>query len=135
MRKLWRGIVRTIFWSYERGSWPYDIMVLAILAFVLLTPRSWFHDQAQTKTNSPQSNSVRLITEQPDHTCIYRIDAVLLNPQSHAAKKNPELERKVHDVLSQNVADLKSHRFEVAQIVAVRGNDGSIRSYDVTVRR
>ncbi len=133
MRKLWRGLMRTIFWSYERGSWPYDVMVLAILAFVLLTPRAWFHDQPHA--SSPHPNSVRLISEGPNHTCIYRIDAGLLDPQKRAAKHNPELERNVHDVLSQNVSDLKSHTFEVAQIVAVRGSDGAIRSYDVTVRQ
>ena len=35
MRSLWRGIVRTVFWSYERGSWPYDLMVVLIVIFVL----------------------------------------------------------------------------------------------------
>jgi CDP-diacylglycerol--glycerol-3-phosphate 3-phosphatidyltransferase len=31
---IWRGL----FWSYERASWQYDIMVLTILAFVWGTP-------------------------------------------------------------------------------------------------
>ena len=48
MRTLWRGIVRTIFWSYDRGSWPYDVLVVAIVIFVLATPRSWFHDRPQS---------------------------------------------------------------------------------------
>lgn len=47
--KVWRGtkliVVRSFFWAYERGSWQYDLMVLAILAFVFLTPRSWFNDR------------------------------------------------------------------------------------------
>ncbi|MGH9733125.1 MAG: hypothetical protein ACRD8A_00875 [Candidatus Acidiferrales bacterium] len=134
MRKLWRGIVRTVFWSYERGSWPYDVMVLAILAFVLLTPRNWFHDHPQV--NTPRQNSVRLISEGPDRTRIYRIDvALLLEPQKNASKENLELETQVRYVLRRNVDDLKKQTFEVAQIVAVRGNDGSVESYDVTVRR
>ena len=57
MRTLWRGIVRTIFWSYDRGTWPYDLMVVVIVVFVLLTPRSWFHDQPQ-----------RSFTGQADHS-------------------------------------------------------------------
>src|ERR1700756_609584 len=36
---------RTIFWSYERGSWQYDIICVVILAFIFLTPRSWFRDR------------------------------------------------------------------------------------------
>jgi CDP-diacylglycerol--glycerol-3-phosphate 3-phosphatidyltransferase len=31
---LWRGL----FWTYERTSWQYDIMVIMILAFVWVTP-------------------------------------------------------------------------------------------------
>jgi hypothetical protein len=34
-----------VFWSYERGSWQYDIICAVILAFIFLTPRSWFRDR------------------------------------------------------------------------------------------
>ncbi len=36
---------RTFFWAYERGSWPYDLICLTILALIFLTPRSWFRDR------------------------------------------------------------------------------------------
>jgi hypothetical protein len=36
---------RFILWDYQRGSWQYDIMVGAILAFLFVTPRDWFRDQ------------------------------------------------------------------------------------------
>jgi len=38
-------VSRAVFWSYERGSWQYDIICAVIFAFVVLTPRSWFHDR------------------------------------------------------------------------------------------
>jgi len=38
-------VSRAVFWSYERGSWQYDVICAVILAFILLTPRSWFHDR------------------------------------------------------------------------------------------
>lgn len=133
MNKLWRGIAGTIFWSYERGSWPYDVMVLAILAFVLLTPRSWFHDQPQT---SPSDESaVRLVGQDSgSRTRTYRLDAKLLDPQQRASKATPELERKTHDILSRNVGVLRGQTFQVVRITAVRAEDGSIESYDVIVR-
>jgi len=53
MKTLWRALKNTIFWSYERGSWPYDVMVVLIVAFVLLTPRSWFRDQPHSSEQSP----------------------------------------------------------------------------------
>jgi hypothetical protein len=133
MKKLWRGIVGTIFWSYERGSWPYDVMVLAILAFVLLTPRKWFHDQPQS--NSPDKATVLLISQEAGSgTRTYRVDAQLLDAKKRASKTSPELEREMHDILSQNVDDLKGHAFQVVRIIAVRADDGSIESYDVVVR-
>lgn len=36
---------RSILWTYERGSWQYDAMCAIILAFIFLTPPSWFHDK------------------------------------------------------------------------------------------
>ncbi len=45
MDGLQKMLGRIFFWSYERGAWQYDIAVVVILIFVLLTPRSWFHDQ------------------------------------------------------------------------------------------
>ena len=36
---------RLIFWEYPRTSWQYDVIVALILAFIFLTPRSWFNDQ------------------------------------------------------------------------------------------
>jgi hypothetical protein len=132
MNKLWRGFVGTIFWSYERGSWPYDLMVVAILLFVLFTPRSWFHDQPQSIPS--EDSGVQLISQDPGaRTRTYRLDAKLLAPQKRASKTTPELERETHDILSRNVDDLNGRTFQVLQISALRNDDGSIQSYDVTV--
>jgi hypothetical protein len=42
----WPALVvwRAFFWTYERATWQYDLMVVAILAFVWLTPPSWLGD-------------------------------------------------------------------------------------------
>ena len=37
---LWK----TVFWTYERATIQYDLMVIAILAFIWLTPPAWLHD-------------------------------------------------------------------------------------------
>jgi len=34
-----------LLWSFERGSRPYDVIVVVILAFILLTPSSAFNDR------------------------------------------------------------------------------------------
>ncbi|HTS11735.1 MAG TPA: hypothetical protein VMH00_06420 [Candidatus Limnocylindrales bacterium] len=125
-------MVRTIFWSYERGSWPYDLMVIGILVFVLLTPRKWFHDQAQTKGS--EDAGIHLVSQNADgRTKTFRLDAQLLAPRKRTDKVNPELEREIHDVLGQNVDDLRERTFQIVEINPVRADDGSIQSYDVTV--
>jgi hypothetical protein len=37
---------RAFFWTYDRATWQYDLMVIAILAFVWLTPPSVLGDPA-----------------------------------------------------------------------------------------
>jgi len=39
-RVLWHAF----FWTCERATWQYDLMVIAILAFVWLTPPAWLGD-------------------------------------------------------------------------------------------
>ena len=40
VRMLWNAF----FWTFERATWQYDVMVIAILAFVWLTPPGWLGD-------------------------------------------------------------------------------------------
>jgi len=40
VRMLWNAF----FWTFERATWQYDVMVIAILAFVWLTPPDWIAD-------------------------------------------------------------------------------------------
>jgi CDP-diacylglycerol--glycerol-3-phosphate 3-phosphatidyltransferase len=40
VRMLWNGF----FWTFERATWQYDVMVIVILAFVWLVPPDWIGD-------------------------------------------------------------------------------------------
>ena len=132
MRKVWRGVVRTLFWSYERGSWPYDVMVVVIVLFVLVTPRKWFHDRPQSVTLA--GANVELILEDPGtQTRTYRLDARALAPEKRTSKATPELERETHDVLGRTVDGLKDRTFQVRRIDPVLASDGSVTFYDVTI--
>jgi hypothetical protein len=133
MRSLWRGIVRVIFWSYERGSWPYDLLVIAIIVFVLASPRSWFHDRPQS--GAAVSASVEFVSEDSDgQTRTYRVAASALSPEKRTAKATPELERETHAILGRTVDDLKERTFQVLRIDPVLAGDGSVSYYDVMVR-
>jgi hypothetical protein len=128
-------MVRTIFWSYERGSWPYDVLVVAILIFVFATPRSWFHDRPQTGATASAASSVQFVSEDSgSQTRIYRLDAAVLSPEKRTGKPTPELERETHDILGRTVDDLKGRTFQVVRIEPVVDDGGGVLHYDVTIR-
>ena len=108
-------------------------MVIAILCFVLLTPRSWFHDQPRASTS--ENPGVELVDhDSTGQTRTYRLDAALLPPEKRKAKATPELERETHDILSGNVDDLRGRTFQVVRIDPIQNRTGSVESYNVTVR-
>jgi hypothetical protein len=133
MHKLWRGIVNTVFWSYERGSWPYDLLVALILIFLLATPRRWFQDGP--RPTLPASSQVQLLSEDASgDAATYRLDSHLLPPDKRATKSTPELERGTHDILVRTVPALEDRTFQVERIDFVRSSDGTVLDYDVTIR-
>ncbi len=41
-----------IAWNYERASWQWDILCLLILAFIFLTPNTWFDNREKLATRT-----------------------------------------------------------------------------------
>jgi hypothetical protein len=79
LRKLGAAIYRGLFWTYERGTWQYDIMVALILGFIFLTPRGWFRDQP----NLPETSGVVLVSSN-DHEKVYQLRAAVLQLKQEA---------------------------------------------------
>lgn len=133
MRSFWRSVGRIVFWSYERGSWPYDVMVITILLFVLVSPRKWFRDEPQASVLA--SAAIQMVSQDSgSETRVYRLDAKALPPQKRVAKSTPELERETHDILGRTAGDLKDKTFQVVRIDPALSSDGSVLYYEVTVR-
>ncbi len=44
------ALKRVIFWDFPRASWQYDLIVVAILAFIFVTPRELFRDQPKAQS-------------------------------------------------------------------------------------
>ena len=132
MRTLWRSVQRVIFWSYERGTWPYDVAVIVIILFVLLSPRSWFQDRPPVGS-TPSPGMVQLTgSDSPGGTETYRVDARLL---SQLPTPESQLEHDLHEAMRQSVQALHNARsFEIVRIEPIRGDDGSVTYYDVSIR-
>ncbi len=78
-RRLWHAIRPAILWSYRRGSWQYDVIVVLILAFIFLTPSKFFNDQ-------PRLPSVRQFGAMTDDqgTQVFLIEPFELDGTSEA---------------------------------------------------
>jgi len=133
MRTIWRILVRTVFWSYERGTWPYDVAVVVIVIFVLLSPRSWFHDQLPAAPAAVDAAMVELRdADLSGGTRTYRVSAKLL--ASSARVPESELEHELYEAMRRNIETLQKSRFEILRIEPIRGDDGNVVYYDVSIK-
>jgi hypothetical protein len=133
MRTIWRIFVRTVFWSFERGTWPYDVAVAVIVIFVLLSPRSWFHDEPALGPATAAALVELRDADVSGGTRTYRV-SVKLVPAPAKKVPEPELEHELHEAVRQNVETLHKSRFEIIRIEPIRGDDGSIAYYDVSIK-
>jgi len=119
-------LYRTFFWSYERGSWQYDVAVILILAFVF-SPKSWFHDQPQVglPVNSTQ---VELLMKSGE-TEIYKVDSRVLAPPT----RTPALQNDLHNVLQKAGPGLQDGRFAIGKIEPLRDASGNVIAYQVEI--
>lgn len=129
MRTIGRILSRIAFWSYERGTWPYDVAVAAIVLFVLLSPRSWFHDQPAFGPPSSQTLIVLESAGGAGNTQTYSVDARLLA----SPIRTPELEHDLHDAMRKNTESLRHGNFHILRIEPIRGQDDTVISYEVTI--
>ena len=128
MASLSQILSRTFFWSYERGTWQYDLAVILILVFVLLTPRNWFHDKPQG--GGPASpGQVQLIPQVGNHLR-YRVDARILAPPTRLALQND-----LHTALQEALPELHNGNFSIANIEPLRDDQGTVIAYQVEIRR
>ncbi len=130
MRSVGRALYRTIFWSYERGTWPYDIAVIAIVVFVLFTPRHWFHDSPQLGPPSSDETVVLLDEDPAAATKTYRVDARLLA----SPIRTPELEHDLHEAVRKNIQEYQGRTFTILRVDPIRDEHGTVVSYEIRIK-
>ena len=122
-----RVLNRIFFWSYERGSWPYDVAVILILVFVLGTPTRWFHDQPQVGV--PASAALVETVSHDGEIEVYRVDARMLAPP----ERTPALQNDLHNALQRALPTLSDGRFSIGKIEAIRDAEGNVIGYQVEI--
>ena len=129
MASIGRILSRIFFWSYERGSWQYDVAVVGILVFVFFTPKRWLRDQPETSL-PPKAQQIELLSSAGAESS-YRVDARVLTPP----EQMPQLQNELHKTLQRALPDLQSGRFEILNVEAQRDEHGAVIAYQVAVRR
>lgn len=112
-----------LFWTHERGSIPYDVMVTLILAFIFITPHLWHYgDQPQLPQQTRKST---VVNTQPNGTLVFDIPA----SQVKAVPSNA-----VQTQLVQDVQQI-SGAVTVDKIEAVKDSTGHVTGYKMWAHR
>jgi len=123
MRRIWRIISSFIWWSYERGSIPYDIMVTLIVLFIFLAPyRINFKDKPIERT--PHPTKIVLIPD-GDSGYIYQIDVAGVMGKD-AASVQAYLQRVIEPIAGE---------VEIARYEPVYDKKGHVVAYKVWLEK
>jgi len=127
MTGIWRTIRDYIFWSYERGTIQYDVMVTLILLFVFLSPRL-INFKDKPVEHNPHRTGVAVV---PDGQggLIYQIEAAAVVGQ--AADNDDGV---IRGQLLQIIEPI-SGEVSITKVEPVRDGAGHILSYKVWVAR
>ena len=79
MSKVSQTLKGYLWWTYARGSVPYDVMVSLILAFIFLTPL-WVNFRDKPQPRPPHQTEV--VVQQTGSGFLYKVDASAVNSSS-----------------------------------------------------
>lgn len=116
-----RGLLwRSVFWSFRRGSWQYDLIVLVILAFIFLTPREFFGDQ-------PRPPVVRQMQELGDSpsSMVFWVDSASVPSDS-----DEERDARLKELLHQR----SGRSLEIVSVERSSDPEGVLQAYIVYAR-
>ena len=60
MNSLFVEIKNVLLWSYERGTWQYDLLCLLIIGAIFLLPSRFFGDRDRIPVKTAQANEVSI---------------------------------------------------------------------------
>ena len=123
MSGIWRTIRDYIFWSYERGTIQYDVMVTLILLFVFLSPKL-INFKDKPVEHNPHRTAVAVL---PDGQggLIYQIERAAVAGKDENAIRGQLLQ----------IIEPISGEVSITKIEPVRDGSGRVLSYKVWVAR
>lgn len=120
---VWRTIKSFLFWSHERGTIQYDVMVTLILLFVFLSPMVISFNDRPVQRN-PQSSGV-VVYPDGNGEFIYEVESKAVQDSSESAIRTSLL----------NVIEPISGSVRITRYEKVTDKNGNVVSYKVWVER
>ncbi len=118
MSRIGRVLKGYLFWTYDRGSFHYDVMVTLILLFVLMGPR-FIDFKDQPAGHAPHPTSVE-ITSDGHNGLICLVDASAVDAQSESMVRT-NLLRLIRPITGEvSVVKIEPVRDQAGRIVAYR---------------
>lgn len=93
--KIFDVIKNIVLWSYERGSWQYDVLCVVILTFIFLTPKEFLDERY---SSDPAKNTMQ-------------------TQRTYVSTNDITAEAKVSANLNDLLADVVSERFKRKVVV------------------
>jgi hypothetical protein len=110
---LLNGLKKLFFWNYERNTWQWDMLCVAILIFIFLTPKSWFENGERRGSYMHQSQPASILLVGSE---------LIENAQDKA-----QVEQLVREFTGRKDV-------QVVDVRKVVGKDGRTRGYEVDIR-
>jgi hypothetical protein len=120
MSRILRTLKGYLFWTYDRGSFHYDVMVTLILAFIFIAPR-FIDFKDHPGEQLPHLSGVAVTGEAK----LYQVDADAVDAQDEAMVRANFL-RVIRPVAGNGTVD---------RVEAVRDAAGHIVAYRAWVRK
>jgi len=123
MNAVWRTIRGYFWWSYERGTLHYDIMVTLILIFVFFSPY-WINFNDKPVEHNPHPTGVVVVPDKQGGF-IYQIDSTAVT-----GKTPTEIQDQLRQIIEPISGAVSITRFE-----ATKDAKGNIQNYKVWVQK
>lgn len=123
MSRVWQTIRGYIWWTYDRGSMHYDVMVTLILAFIFLAPY-WINFKDKPIERTPHPTEV-VVSPDGQSGFIYEVPASAVTGRT-AAETEADLLRVIEPIAGE---------VEITSYEKVRDNKGRVIAYRVRVVR
>ena len=108
------SVLKKLFsWNYERNTWQWDVLCVAILIFIFLTPNRWFESSERRGIFRHQSSASLIVVIGPE-----LIDS---------AQDKQHMEQLVREFTGRK-------DIQVLDVRKIVGADGKIRGYEVDIR-